>query len=111
MNTKLKSTWVEALRSGQYPQTTGTLHDVVGYCCIGVLCKVAGLEESEDRKFKMLIHDEGFEDTYIYEGSELNQTQLEQFGLTANQQASLVTMNDDDYDDFKAIATWVEENL
>lgn len=30
--------WVAALRSGKYQQTSNTLHDDVGYCCLGVLC-------------------------------------------------------------------------
>lgn len=38
--------WVEALRSGEYPQATGVLAEVdgdrvVGYCCLGVLCELA----------------------------------------------------------------------
>ena len=41
MDAKLKTLWLEALRSGQYPQTRGTLQDAHGYCCLGVLCKVA----------------------------------------------------------------------
>jgi len=32
--------WVDALRSGEYKQTTGSLHDADGYCCLGVACKV-----------------------------------------------------------------------
>lgn len=48
-NTEVIQRWVEALESGDYPQTIGTLHrnlsddpDVpVGYCCLGVLCDLA----------------------------------------------------------------------
>lgn len=32
--------WIEALRSGNYRQTRGTLQDSNGYCCLGVACKV-----------------------------------------------------------------------
>lgn len=42
MKEDVKAEWVEALRSGDYPQTTGMLRNtdkgVVGYCCLGVLC-------------------------------------------------------------------------
>ena len=31
---------VEALRSEEYTQTTGTLHNLDGYCCLGVACDV-----------------------------------------------------------------------
>jgi hypothetical protein len=33
-------TWIAALRSGEYKQTTGSLQDYKGYCCLGVACKV-----------------------------------------------------------------------
>lgn len=33
-----KEEWLEALRSGDYPQTQDHLHDGEGYCCLGVLC-------------------------------------------------------------------------
>lgn len=39
--------WTDALRSGEYEQVTGTLCEAdedgtVGYCCLGVLAKIAG---------------------------------------------------------------------
>jgi hypothetical protein len=33
--------WVDALVSGDYTQTRGTLTDANGDCCLGVACKVA----------------------------------------------------------------------
>ena len=41
---ELHKKWVEALRSGEYKQTQNKLHDKDGYCCLGVLCEVMGLE-------------------------------------------------------------------
>lgn len=38
MNPEIKAAWLAALRSSDYTQTTGGLHDDVGYCCLGVLC-------------------------------------------------------------------------
>lgn len=32
--------WVRALRSGKFEQTTGTLEDANGHCCLGVACKI-----------------------------------------------------------------------
>jgi len=48
-NAEVIELWVEALESGEYPQTTGALHRVrkgpcgepVGYCCLGVLTHLA----------------------------------------------------------------------
>jgi hypothetical protein len=40
--TELQEKWLKALESGEYRQTTGVLHDGIGYCCLGLLCKMAG---------------------------------------------------------------------
>ncbi len=47
MTPELKTKWVEALRSGRYAQTDGELRRQpfggrFEYCCLGVLCDVAG---------------------------------------------------------------------
>jgi len=34
----MKQEWITALRSGEYKQTTDTLRDDKGFCCLGVLC-------------------------------------------------------------------------
>jgi hypothetical protein len=39
---EVMETWVEALRSGNYIQTTNSLCDEYGFCCLGVLCDCAG---------------------------------------------------------------------
>lgn len=38
--TKPQQLWVNALRSGRYPQEAGRLQNL-GYCCLGVACEVA----------------------------------------------------------------------
>jgi len=44
MDAQLKAKWVEALRSGEYKQTTDQLKsDDDCYCCLGVLCVVADI--------------------------------------------------------------------
>lgn len=45
LNKKQFKTWINALRSGKYKQTTGTLQDTAGYCCLGLACKVLIKEE------------------------------------------------------------------
>ena len=37
LDPKVKQLWLEALRSGKYPQTRECLRDQRGYCCLGVL--------------------------------------------------------------------------
>ena len=39
--------WIEALRSGEYEQTTGVLRNEKGYCCLGVLCDIYNKETGE----------------------------------------------------------------
>lgn len=46
MNKDIAREWVDALRSGDYEQTTGQLAErsedgVYSYCCLGVLCEIA----------------------------------------------------------------------
>ena len=48
MKQEVAELWTEALRSGGYQQTTGTLArvdeesgEVIGHCCLGVLCELA----------------------------------------------------------------------
>jgi len=46
MNPQIKQKWVDALRSGEYQQTKGRLHDENGFCCLGVLCDLYGKENN-----------------------------------------------------------------
>lgn len=38
MHKHIAGKWVQALRSGDYKQTTGHLRTDEGFCCLGVLC-------------------------------------------------------------------------
>jgi hypothetical protein len=59
MNPEVKAKWVAALRSGEYKQIQGRLHDEKGFCCLGVLCAVSELgdwvmdEDDEEEKAQM----------------------------------------------------------
>src|SRR3954466_11512237 len=48
MDANLKTKWVEALRSGEYNQCRGNLKSPDGFCCLGVLAQISGLQ-FEDR--------------------------------------------------------------
>jgi hypothetical protein len=49
MDAALKAKWIAALRSGEFKQGYTMLHNQKDdtYCCLGVLCKVAGAEFTE----------------------------------------------------------------
>ena len=40
--------WVEALRSGDFKQTTGQLYVDGSYCCLGVACAISGVSISSE---------------------------------------------------------------
>jgi hypothetical protein len=44
MNEQIKNTWIAALLSGLYTQSTGRLRTEIGFCCLGVLCDLAAKE-------------------------------------------------------------------
>jgi hypothetical protein len=44
MKKSIAMEWVAALRSGEYKQARGSLQQNDGYCCLGVLCEVVGVE-------------------------------------------------------------------
>lgn len=53
MNADVKRKWLDALRGGEYKQTTGRLLSVStsgekSYCCLGVLCDIAVQEGVTD---------------------------------------------------------------
>ena len=50
MDQKLKQDWIEALRSGKYKQGRLALYEpyTEAYCCLGVLCKVAGKDHNPE---------------------------------------------------------------
>lgn len=47
MNADLKAKWIAALRSGDYRQVQGYLHNEGGFCCLGVLCDLAAVPFTE----------------------------------------------------------------
>lgn len=59
----MKQKWLEALRSGQYSQTKGTLKSSEGYCCLGVFLSAVVGEEPP-------VCDVDDETGNIYEGPE-----------------------------------------
>lgn len=40
INAKELLTWIEALKSGKYPQGRNALQSAEGFCCLGVACEV-----------------------------------------------------------------------
>lgn len=54
MDAELKERWITALTDGSFKRARGKLKDGNGYCCLGVVCKLAGETVSD-----MGIYSEG----------------------------------------------------
>lgn len=85
MNQDLKPKVVEALLSGKYMQTSGTLKrettisGVPEYCCLGVIREIADPNDT---------------DSCDYEGGVLSKKQLRRFELSSEEEDGLIEMND-----------------
>ena len=128
----LKKSWIEALRSGEYEQTTEQLklsEDVNsrkrGFCCLGVLCDISNLgywyhdrfylyEDAYTRECELINKPPPEADEYgePSEGfSELHEVLLEEIGLTSFQQTKLIQANDDEDKTFQEIADMIEKGI
>lgn len=109
MNEELKQQWVEALRSGEYQQTTGCLRDIGGFCCLGVLCDIL------DRSCWDVHTDDSYGVTdYSYgDGDEdalIPADISERIGLPRRVQEDLAELNDHGFS-FAEIALHIELEL
>lgn len=107
-----RAKWVEALRSGKYAQTRRTLYrpdatqfDPVagapypaGFCCLGVAIECGAIPNGAPRGVGGCI---GVDAT-------LSAQQLHSLGLTFDDQADLVAMNDREHKTFNEIAEVIE---
>jgi len=95
-----KKKWIAALRSGEYEQGAGFLHNTVQdrYCCLGVACEVVQYKSPNNRRIQ---------------GSESMPEELEPVrGYAQNNKVvdRLICMNDTGKT-FLKIADYIEENL
>lgn len=102
--------WVKALRSGKYKQTQKKLKDETGYCCLGVLCEVAGKKftNRNGTYYVSRTDNSGTVPDVVKKQTELYST----IGLVKNGSIteSLSQFNDDRNWSFKKIATYIEKN-
>jgi hypothetical protein len=91
MDAELKAKWVKALRSGEYKQAYRSLKEGDGYCCLGVLCAIQGIEVAT------------LPQTDVPEPSNIG-------GLDLLQGRKLAKKNDDGAT-FSEIADYIEANL
>jgi hypothetical protein len=110
MKKEIKEKWIEALRSGNYAQGQGELHnpDNKTYCCLGVLADVTGHDPIAVKRLP--------ESGNIHAAEEyLNYKVLDEVGLSHSAQQLLANMNDGFGNcrahSFAEIADYIESNL
>lgn len=132
MDIAIKAKWVEALRSGEYQQTQGKLHDNTSnsYCCLGVLCRVVGAvfseaeieTDSDDGSYKSTLDCAPVLDgrpLVSDDAEELSATFCKEVGIS--NQSDLILLNDGygkpgeatfkEPQPFSVIADYIEKNL
>jgi hypothetical protein len=113
---ELHKDWVRALRSGDYMQCRGALnYNNNYYCCLGVLCEVAGLHphhpaDPNPGLVAYQMPDGKIRSTTLIPGSDPADTDGN-LGLSYDDEYKLVIMNDTDGYTFNQIADWIEENI
>lgn len=96
MDAAIKQKWVTALRSGDYLQARGALRKGKdGYCCLGVLCRVAKISIASDGK--ACSHHRDYSPIYELIGAQTGKY--------------LMGLNDRNYASFSEIADYVEKTL
>jgi hypothetical protein len=121
MSPELKAKWLAALRSQKYQQGNGTLHRGNTFCCLGVLCDVAGYAWHQDNAYDDHFKCAAGED-WIQ-----NDAEAKKLGLPDNIQKACYSMNDGTFGDrfnmgkwdltdsrpysFTEIADWLEKHL
>jgi hypothetical protein len=108
MDAELKARWLQALRSGEYVQDSGSLRTSNGYCCLGVLCEVAGLGHLDEKgnlnnevvefgllpKSVALVSDIHPSPTIVYDGKTIDLWRLNDGHCTVDRAHSFIEIAD-----------------
>lgn len=98
--------WVGALRSGLFEQTTQSLQDNQGYCCLGVACELFVADEIKNY--------DNFDQSILSGGTPENQPRSTNWLNFINEDverktgSSLINYNDNRRKSFKQIAKIIE---
>lgn len=120
--------FLNALRSGKYPQAQGYLHDEIsgGYCCLGVGCVLADVELVEDEDAPRDVKPKGLpknvlDEIFSKEGVDTRVVPQIYHGRIPGWLADLLDLDPFDQDalvnkndsgqDFNQIADWLEFEL
>lgn len=108
-----KRIWVEALRSGDYKQTSSYLKTSKGMCCLGVYADAVEHVEwfPTDEVFSETEKDQSLIDGPFSFNNGNCVTSIPGDWVDRKATRHLIDLNDIQKKDFNAIADWVEEHL
>jgi hypothetical protein len=106
MNRQYKEPWLEALRSGRYQQGRSYINSQGRFCCLGVLCDVAGVQWTQPDEAGDCTSIDGTTDY-----CNLTEKGCEMFGLRSQDVQVLTRMNDSEGKSFRDIADYIERAL
>lgn len=126
MDPAVKQQWIDALRSGNFEQTTAVLNRDDKFCCLGVLCELAisaGVKVNKSDATCGLVNCDCSVNVYVYDGQKVYppESVTAWAGLaSANPKVPLAAGDhfgaylsdlNDDGKDFRFIADVIEKNL
>lgn len=108
MNPELKKKWVDALRSGEYKQGKIGLYNYESdaYCCLGVLCELAGFEKLPKEDVYAVYNVGG-----VVSSVGLSAPFIDRIEFPPHEEGRLISMNDSKGKSFSEIADYIESNL
>lgn len=117
---ELVQKWVAALRSGEYKQGRGRLHQAKdnSFCCLGVLCEVAGVKKVPPPTRGgwgnyYLTGSDGWKDSHVISANSDLYSRAG-LGTKTSDRASLVSElvnRNDERESFEEIANFIEDTL
>jgi hypothetical protein len=115
LNKRFKKRWLKALRSGDYKQARNSLHNEVGFCCLGVATDICDPGCWSKRPVQSASSVGPKEFLYREHRVMLIPTLLREQGLNLTEAKYLAKMNDGTAGlkahSFEEIADYIEENL
>lgn len=116
MDPKIKEAWINALRSGKYKQTTGSLQNEDGFCCLGVLCDLYSQQSGEwiKNKEKITFSDgemerEDIPPTKVAEWAGLEES--DPFIMVNGEAKAITYLNDEAHLSFDELSLLIKEQL
>lgn len=103
MKARYVKIWTTALRSGEYKQIKGALHDGHGFCCLGV-----AVDELMDGDWNW--NSENYSYGFDENTGLLSSDVLTELGLSDTAQVRLSNLNDDGFT-FEEIADFIEKHV